>query len=122
MSEVGAHTESGAPIAASLAEFTDKLIARRGLEQSNLLFGGQIGPARQALSARTNSIGVGDPAPDFSLPTAEAETWSLAEHLANGKFSSLVLVFYRGNWCTYCNIYLRGLLEFDCCCPTPTLL
>ena len=60
MSEEGAHTESAAPIAASLAEFTDELIARRGVEQSNILFGGQIGPATRALSARTNSIGVGD--------------------------------------------------------------
>src|ERR1700730_13008803 len=111
MSELGAHTGSAAPIAASLAEFTDKLIARRGVEQSNLLFGGQIDPAPQALSARTNSIGVGDPAPDFSLPTAEAGTWRLAEHLAQDKFSSLVVVFYRGTWCGYCNIYLRGLLE-----------
>ena len=58
MSEEGAHTGSAVPIAASLAEFTDKLIARRGVEQSNLLFGGQIGPATRALSARTNSIGV----------------------------------------------------------------
>ena len=76
MSEEGAHTRTVVPIAASLAEFTDKVIARRGVEQSNLLFGGQIGPATQALSARTNSIGVGDPAPDFSLPTAEAGAWS----------------------------------------------
>src|SRR5262249_34714574 len=110
MSEEGAHQDSAAPIAASLAEFTEKLIARRGVEQANVLFGGQIGPATQALSARTNSIGVGDLAPDFSLPTAEARTWSLAEHLAQGKFSSLVVVFYRGTWCGYCNIYLRGLL------------
>ena len=110
MSEEGAHQDSAAPIAASLAEFTEKLIARRGVEQANVLFGGQIGPATQALSARTNSIGVGDLAPDFSLPTAEARTWNLAEHLAKGKFSSLVVVFYRGTWCGYCNIYLRGLL------------
>ena len=110
MSEDSAHT-TAAPIAASLAEFTDKLIARRGVEQSNLLFGGQIGPAAQALSARTNSVGVGDPAPDFSLPTAEGGKWSLGEHLAQGKCSSSVVVFYRGTWCGYCNIYLRGLLE-----------
>jgi len=45
MSEDSAHTPSAAPIAASLAKFTDKLIARRGVEQSNLLFAGQIGPA-----------------------------------------------------------------------------
>ena len=60
MSEEGAHQDSAAPIAASLAEFTEKLIARRGVEQANVLFGGQIGPATEALSARTNSIGVGD--------------------------------------------------------------
>src|SRR5215475_6157126 len=110
MSEEGAHQDSAAPIAASLAEFTEKLIARRGVEQANVLFGGQIGPATQALSTKTNSIGVGDLAPDFSLPTAEARTWNLAGHLAEGKFSSLVLVFYRGSWCGYCNIYLRALV------------
>ena len=82
MSEDGTHTGSGVPIAASLAEFTDELIARRGVEHSNLLFEGQIGPATRALSARTNSIGVGDPAPDFSLPTVKAGMWRLAEHLA----------------------------------------
>lgn len=111
MSENGAHTGSPAPIAASLAEFTDELVARRGVEEANVLFEGQIGPATQALSVKANSIGVGDPAPDFSLPTAEAGTWRLAEHLAEDKFSSLVVVFYRGTWCPYCNIYLRGLLE-----------
>jgi len=111
MSEVGAHTGPGAPIAASLAEFTDKLIARRGVEQSTVLFGGQIGPATKALSAKTNSIDVGDKAPDFSLPTAEGGIWNLGEHLAQGKCSSSVVVFYRGTWCGYCNIYLRGLLE-----------
>jgi peroxiredoxin len=111
MSEDSAHTPSAAPIAASLAKFTDKLIARRGVEQSNLLFAGQIGPATEALRARTNSSGVGDKAPDFSLPTAEGGIWSLGEHLAQAKSSSSVVVFYRGTWCAYCNIYLRGLLE-----------
>src|ERR1700724_1947253 len=107
------HPGPAVPIAASLAEFTDRLIARRGVEQSNLLFGGQIGPASEALSARTSTIGVGDLAPAFSLPTTETGTWRLAEHLAQGKFSSLVVVFYRGTWCAYCSIYLRGLLEIQ---------
>src|SRR5215470_1168942 len=111
MSEDSARTRFGGPMAASLARFTDKVIARRGVEQSDLLFGGQIGPATKALSARASSIGIGDKAPDFSLPTAEGGTWSLGEQLAQGKCSSLVMVFYRGTWCAYCNIYLRGLLE-----------
>jgi len=111
MSEDSARTRSPAPIAGSLAEFTDKLIARRGVEQSDVLFGGQIGPATEALSARTSSVDVGDKAPDFSLPTAEGGIWNLGEQLAHEKYSSLVVVFYRGTWCGYCNIYLRGLLE-----------
>ena len=111
MSQESAPTPSAAPIAGSLATFTEKLIARRGVEQSNLLFSGQIGPATEALSARANSVGVGDKAPDFSLPTAEGGIWTLSEHLAQGKCSSLVVAFYRGTWCAFCNIYLLGLLE-----------
>jgi peroxiredoxin len=111
MSEEGAHTRPAVPLAASLTQFTEKLIARRGVEQSNVLFGGQIGPATKALNARTNAIGVGDKAPHFSLPMAEGGMWSLGEHLALGEYGSLVVVFYRGTWCTYCNLYLRGLLE-----------
>ena len=111
MTEDNAHTRSAAPLAASLAQFTEKLIARRGVEQSSILFGGQIGPATKALSARTNAIGVGDRAPDFSLPTADGRMWSLEQHLGQGEYDSLVVVFYRGTWCTYCNLYLRGLLE-----------
>jgi len=111
MTDDSAPTRPAAAIAASLADFTEKLIARRGVEQSNVLFGGQIGPATKALSARTKSIHVGDKAPDFTLPTAEGGIWRLGEHLAQGKCSSSVVVLYRGTWCGYCNIYLRGLLE-----------
>jgi hypothetical protein len=107
MIEDSAHTRSAVPLAASLTQFTEKLIARRGVEQSNVLFGGQIGPATKALSARTNAIGVGDKAPHFLLPTAEGGMWSLGECLGQGEFGSLVVVFYRGTWCTYCNLYLR---------------
>jgi peroxiredoxin len=98
-------------LAISLTKFTDKLIERRGVDEANLLFGGQIDPAKTALSARTNLVGVGDKASDFLLPTTDGETWSLSEYFARSKCSSLVVAFYRGTWCTYCNIYLRGLLE-----------
>jgi peroxiredoxin len=111
MSEEGAHTRLVAPLAASLTQFTEKLIARRGVEQSSILFEGQIGPATKALSARTNAIGVGDKAPHFSLPMADGGMWNLGQSLDQGEYDSLVVVFYRGTWCTYCNLYLRGLLE-----------
>jgi len=111
MSEDHARTQSAVPLAVSLSQFTEKLIARRGVEQSSILFEGQIGPAARALSARTNAIGVGDKAPHFSLPTADGGMGSLGESLDQGRYGSLVVVFYRGTWCSYCNLYLRGLLE-----------
>ena len=110
MSEEGVHNRPADPLAASLARFTENVIARRGVEQANVLFAGQIDPAIQALRVRTKAVSVGDKAPDFSMPMAEGGTWSLVEHLARNRYSSLVMVFYRGSWCGYCNVYLRGLL------------
>lgn len=91
MSEDGAH-QGSAQVAASRADSTEKLVARRGVEQSNVLFGGQIGPATKALSAGTTAISVGDKAPEFSLPTTQGGTWSLGEHLAQHLCSTVALV------------------------------
>jgi len=111
MGQDSPHTRSAVPLALSLTKFTETLIARRGIEQANVLFDGQINAATAALSTRTNVVAVGDKAPHFSLPTADGGIWSLEESLRQGVHDSLVLVFYRGTWCTYCNLYLRGLLE-----------
>ncbi len=48
----------------------------------------------------------GDQAPDFSLPNANAETVRLSDVLAQGP---VVVVFYRGAWCPYCNLHLNAL-------------
>jgi len=48
---------------------------------------------------------VGDLAPEFSLPGVTGDTISLLETLASGP---LVLTFYRGAWCPYCNIQLAA--------------
>ena len=45
-------------------------------------------------------------APFFSLPDADGNIVSLIDLLAQGP---VVLTFYRGNWCPYCNIALRSL-------------
>ena len=45
----------------------------------------------------------GDKAPDFSLSNATNSTVKLSEVL---KQSKVVLVFYRGSWCPYCNLQL----------------
>jgi peroxiredoxin len=42
---------------------------------------------------------------DFTLPDADGADVSLAELTADGP---AVLVFYRGQWCPYCNLTLRA--------------
>ena len=51
-------------------------------------------------------VTVGDTAPLFSLPDANGNTVALADLLQQGK---VVLTFYRGVWCPYCNLELRNL-------------
>jgi peroxiredoxin len=47
---------------------------------------------------------VGDPAPDFTLPDHNGDEVSLSGLLRDGP---VVLIFYRGEWCPYCNLQLR---------------
>lgn len=51
---------------------------------------------------------IGDIAPNFILKNALGKEVSLQKHLENGP---VVLVWYRGGWCPYCNINLRFLQE-----------
>jgi len=53
-------------------------------------------------------IQVGEKAPDFSLVNADGKTVTLQTELAKGP---VVLVFYRGAWCPFCNMHLRALKE-----------
>ena len=48
----------------------------------------------------------GDKAPDFSLTNAKGETVHLKEVLKKGP---VVLTWYRGGWCPYCNLTLNAL-------------
>ena len=47
---------------------------------------------------------VGDLAPDFALPDQNGKEVYLSALLRNGP---VVLIFYRGEWCPYCNLQLR---------------
>jgi peroxiredoxin len=49
---------------------------------------------------------VGERAPDFTLPNAFGKPVSLSAQLARGP---VVLSFYRGAWCPYCNLELKAL-------------
>ena len=52
-----------------------------------------------------SALKTGDKAPDFTLTSAKGETVTLSERLKEGP---VVLIFYRGGWCPYCNLELRA--------------
>jgi peroxiredoxin len=52
------------------------------------------------------AIDVGERAPDFTLPNALGESVGLTRRLGEGP---VVLSFYRGEWCPFCNLELRAL-------------
>ena len=52
-----------------------------------------------------HALSAGHPAPNFTLPGADGQPQTLATLLQNGP---VVLTFYRGNWCPYCNVQLRA--------------
>lgn len=55
-------------------------------------------------AAGTKVAEVGDKIEDFTLPGADGAPTSLGDLVADGP---AVLVFYRGQWCPYCNLTLR---------------
>ena len=55
-----------------------------------------------------NSLEVGNPAPDFELPDATGKAVKLSSLLANGP---VVITFYRGQWCPYCNLEIRAFQQ-----------
>ena len=53
----------------------------------------------------THALKAGDAVPDFILPDAQGQLVRSHSLLRNGP---LVIAFYRGGWCPYCNLHLRG--------------
>jgi len=54
------------------------------------------------------SLKAGDRVEDFSLPNALGKTIAIGPILAGGP---VVIAFYRGGWCPYCNLELRALQQ-----------
>lgn len=50
----------------------------------------------------------GHQAPDFTLPDATGEEVTLSKLLKDGP---VVLIWYRGGWCPYCNMQLQAMQE-----------
>ncbi len=59
-----------------------------------------------AEDAAKNALNVGAKMPAFSLKDANGKIVESRDLLKEG---NLVVVFYRGSWCPFCNLYLRNL-------------
>lgn len=60
----------------------------------------------KALLEGDNAIGIGQKASIFVLPNSKGKSISLASLLEKGP---VVVTFYRGSWCPYCNLQLKAL-------------
>lgn len=86
----------------TLHNVTKEIISRRG-ENIRSLFEAQIAAATEHL-LQASVPKAGDVAPDFSLIATNRRTLTLDEVLLD---SPVVLTFYRGSWCSFCNAALR---------------
>lgn len=79
------------------------------MEQAPAEVLGAFGAAAEKLAATglaAQALKPGAKIPTFELPDATGKTVRSSELLARGP---LVITFYRGNWCPYCNLELRAL-------------
>lgn len=60
--------------------------------------------------AEVNLLMIGQPIPAVPLSTVDGENFDLS---AAAKEQPLILIFYRGGWCPYCNAHLGQLQEID---------
>jgi peroxiredoxin len=69
-----------------------------------------ISAANAELDAKGAAPGipVGERAPDFELPDAVGGRVRLSDRLSKG---AVVVTFYRGEWCPYCNVTIHKLQE-----------
>lgn len=59
-----------------------------------------------ANAAHSKGLSVGDKVPDFTLPNAVGKPVLLSTCL---KFGTVIIKFYRGEWCPICNLDLREI-------------
>lgn len=84
----------------------DAFIANLPEEQQQIV--GKAFEVLMASDTAANAVKSGDQAPDFTLPSVRGGELTLGEALGNGP---VVLSFYRGSWCPFCNLELNALQQ-----------
>lgn len=90
-------------LAQELADYKAGFIAR--VDPGRVATIEDANEALRATGIERTALQVGAPAPDLVLPDALGQPVRLADLWAQGP---LVVVFYRGGWCPYCNLELRA--------------
>ncbi len=91
----------------NLREQTDAKIAAGRKAKPEFMKGvDEVIEKAKSFEEGANALKVGEKAPNFALPNPKGETVSLATLLSKGP---VVVTFYRGSWCPYCNLQLRAL-------------
>lgn len=98
-----ANDRDSAPVRKELDDFRENASKKAPPERLRAYEQG-IGEVRKS-GVPDKALKVGDRAPDFELPNAAGKMVKLSELTARGP---VVLTWYRGGWCPYCNIALRG--------------
>jgi len=88
-------------IAGQADEFKSNLASQAPAEIIDVFDAEQVFLAESTDTSRF--VKVGERLGEFELPSATGDTVSLARLVADGP---AVIVFYRGEWCPYCNITL----------------
>jgi peroxiredoxin len=91
---------------ASYVSQRDQMNARMATEAPSAVLTGFAAAAARLdeVDFAVHAPQVGDQAPDFALPDQRGEEVYLSALLRAGR---VVLIFYRGEWCPYCNLQLR---------------
>lgn len=89
-----------------MAKARDEFIASQSEEDKMI-----IGAAMEKLMGSdfgSKALVVGDDIPQFILPNAKGDKISIVDRLENGP---VVLSFYRGGWCPFCNLEFMALSD-----------
>lgn len=93
-------------LAVEIAEFQNNFIPTVPEETIDLLMSELQTLIAKGLAEK--SLDKGKRFPDFELPNADNKALALNDLLADGP---LVISFYRGAWCPYCNLELNALQQ-----------
>ena len=92
-----------------LKEQTDAKIALGRKKNPEFMKGvDEIINEAKAFQKGKNAIKIGEKAPNFELPNPLGKQIKLLDLLSKGP---VVITFYRGSWCPYCNLQLRALQD-----------